>query len=147
MVEARLSLLEATELMNAVHHYRIFVQSGKASSAVLDSGFSELVDAMAEAMIDHPQEAREVLEVKALTTPSLEDAERAIRTLEESVDRAARERPPVPEPRTEEERLDRQERFERMKTRPVKLVIERVKQLRDERGDDVEGNTGTGQAQ
>ena len=145
VVEAQLSFSEIRELMNAVHHYRIFGRSSHTSSAILDAGFNELVDAMARAVIDHPEEGRKSLEILRLTSPSPEEAEEALRVLEESVEKAARERPQAPEPKTEQERLERKEKFERMSTRPVKMVLERVEELRREDHGDDDERPGHGQ--
>lgn len=131
VVETSLTINEAIEVMNSVHHTRTFGKPALASSAILESGFQELVSATARAVLAHPDAIREAHQVRSITRPSDEEAEEALKTLQRSVEEA-KKRPPVEEPKDDAERLHRQEAWERMATRPLALVVEEVKRLRSE---------------
>lgn len=145
VVETSLSINEAIEVMNSVHHTRTFGKPAQASSAILESGFQELVTATARAVLAHPDALRESRQIRSLTRPSNEEAEEALKILERSVDNA-KKRPPVEEPKDDAERLYRQEAWERMATLPLTLVVEEIKRLRSEGLDEDGDAPGSGEA-
>ena len=143
VVEANFTVSEVIEVMNAVHHTRVFGGIKRSSSAILDAGFQELVISTARALLAHPEAGTEALSIRSLSGPSDEEVEKALKTLEESVENA-KKRPPVEEPKDEAERLHREEAWERMATRPIKLVMDELKRLRSEGLDDDSNGLGPG---